>query len=213
MTNWAGQVAPASASCSTQDAAGGACVNNERTGGRKRKRANTDEKDEWGGAAVPSDKPEVFWRKAVDEDGEREDDEEEDDEREDGEREDDEEEDGEREDDEEEDDGMDSEEGEVDYGHDMPGTGAATTGAPGCTIDHKHIFFQDYTKNHWDPIEERPGYFLEFNEELDANKATNGNYKVKFETTGHTYDMSTFGEKGTPINLSTATKLGEGWKD
>lgn len=41
---------------------------------------------------------------------------------------------------------------------------------PGCCHDHKHCFEQDYTKNHWDPIEERPGYFHEFNQELDQRK-------------------------------------------
>ena len=34
---------------------------------------------------------------------------------------------------------------------------------PGCSKDHRHAYEQDFSKNIWDPIEERPGYFKDFN--------------------------------------------------
>ena len=89
---------------------------------------------------------------------------------------------------------------------------------PGCTKDHKHVFEYDYTKNHCDPIDERPGYFKEFNWELvdktiklEKNQASNS--IVKFDTTGASYDLSSFGREGTPINLDTSIKILEDFQD
>lgn len=44
---------------------------------------------------------------------------------------------------------------------------------PNCTKDHRHMFEQDFSKNCYDPIDDRPGYFKSFNEELDQNKKSN----------------------------------------
>jgi len=60
---------------------------------------------------------------------------------------------------------------------------------PGCTKDHKHTFEYDYTKNHWDPMDDRPGYFKDFNWELvnktiDYEKNKPDSSMINFETTG-----------------------------
>ena len=61
-------------------------------------------------------------------------------------------------------------------------------------------FEQDFTKNYMDPLEERPGYFQNFNEELDQKqseflkKGKKGEKCVHLECTNATYDVCTFGK-------------------
>jgi len=49
----------------------------------------------------------------------------------------------------------------------MPVVGCMPNCAKGC---RKCNFDQDYTKNYMDALEDRPGYFHEFNEELNEKK-------------------------------------------
>ena len=90
---------------------------------------------------------------------------------------------------------------------------------PGCTKYHKCIFVQDYSKNHFDSFEERPGYFHEFNLELDDKKQNiskwqrPGQNSTKMDHTGHSYDLCSFGDKGTPINLETSSRPLEDFSD
>lgn len=41
---------------------------------------------------------------------------------------------------------------------------------PGCLHLHRHNFEFDFTKSYLDPIQDRPAYFKEFNEEFEAIK-------------------------------------------
>lgn len=85
---------------------------------------------------------------------------------------------------------------------------------PGCCKDHRHAYEQDFSKNIWDPIEERPGYFKDFNEELTHNQQTNPrNTKATFKCNQQCYDLCSFGKKGTPINLNTSIKVLDDYKD
>lgn len=85
---------------------------------------------------------------------------------------------------------------------------------PGCAHEHKHAYEQDFTKNHWDPLDERAGYFKDFNQELDQKKKANPDGKdVLFTCNQQSYDLCTFGCKGTPINLNTSIKQLRTFKD
>jgi carbonic anhydrase len=68
-------------------------------------------------------------------------------------------------------------------------------------------------------MDERPGYFKDFNWELvnktidhERNKADCPDL-VKFATTGQTYDVCSFGKMGTPINLETDMKVLDDFQD
>ena len=90
---------------------------------------------------------------------------------------------------------------------------------PGCTHYHKCNFDQDYSKNFNHPIEARPGYFQEFNEELEQKQIENAGHRgsgpnnVYFATTKQAYDICSYGKKETPINLDTSIKPLSDFKD
>jgi len=85
---------------------------------------------------------------------------------------------------------------------------------PGCAHDHRHVYEQDFSKNIWDPINESPGYFKDFNEELAQNQQVNPRgTNVKFTCNQQCYDLCSFGKKGTPINLNSSIKCLDDYKD
>jgi hypothetical protein len=75
--------------------------------------------------------------------------------------------------------------------------------SPNCLHKHDHNHLYDYSKNHHDPLVERPGidFYL--------------NPKIKVEQTKVPLDpnMSEFGMDQTPINLSTTMPVAHSFKD
>ena len=94
----------------------------------------------------------------------------------------------------------------------LPKVGCMPNCSKGC---YRCNFEQDFSMNYTDPIEKRPGYFKEFNTELEFKKTNfrEGNKQVKIENTGFNYDICEFGKKGTPINLETSTRVMDSFKD
>jgi len=93
-------------------------------------------------------------------------------------------------------------------------TGLPVVGCmPGCAKEHDHTYEQDFSKNFQDPLEQRAGYFKDFNAELDQKLAANPNgTDIKFTCNHQSYDLCTFGKKGTPIDLSTSAQI-DGFQD
>ena len=87
---------------------------------------------------------------------------------------------------------------------------------PNSTHDRKKVFEFDFGKCHHDPLEERPGYFKEWNEEYEFHKQQSQgmrNNVVKFQNNNQSYDVCTFGKMQTPINLNTSLKVLQDYKD
>jgi hypothetical protein len=87
---------------------------------------------------------------------------------------------------------------------------------PNSTHDRRMVYEHDFGKNQHDPLEERPGYFKEWNEEHDYHKKQSQGMKsnvVKFQNNGASYDVCSFGKLQTPINLNSSLKVLQDYKD
>ena len=88
---------------------------------------------------------------------------------------------------------------------------------PGCIHLHRHNFEFNFSKSYLDPLQDRPGYFKEFNEEYDFIKCEfdkeKGPSVAKFKNNKQTYDVCGFGSKGTPINLQSTLPIRKDFKD
>lgn len=87
---------------------------------------------------------------------------------------------------------------------------------PNSTHDRRKVFEFDFGKSHHDPLEERPGYFKEWNEEYEFHKQQSQGMRsnvVKFQNNNQSYDVCSFGKMQTPINLNTSLKVLQDYKD